>query len=82
MTNTHRTAKLTNRNGNRSIWAEVTYHARHESGMGAHCGMSQKTIDAQDFRLNQITACGSNSDVNCPSCLARGVKVGADVVVF
>lgn len=76
MTNTHRTAKLTNRNGNRSIWAEVTYHARHASGMGALCGMTQ------DFRLNQITACGSNSDVNCPSCLERGVKVGADVVVF
>lgn len=69
MTNTNKAQRLTNRSG-RTMWAVVTYHAPIHAEGRAVCGMTFESIGAQDFRTNQTSICGANSDVNCKGCLA------------
>lgn len=62
-----RAQRLTGKSG-KTVKAVVTYHAPiHATGTTA-CGVDFQTLRDLDVPVEQVSSCGSLSDVNCPGC--------------
>ena len=63
----NRKQKLTSKTG-AVKFAVVTYHARNDAAQTTRCGRTFAEMRAAEFPVDQPTACGEGSDVNCPHC--------------